>query len=62
VAEEAVLLVTDIQNTNDCSESKLPHSVFYEDPLAEKTLKLLQPCNKGKKNGLLGNTIHTHAP
>jgi hypothetical protein len=34
VAVEAVLLVTEIQNTNDSFESNLPRSVFYDDSLA----------------------------
>ena len=33
-ADEAVLLVTEIQNTNDSFESNLPHSVLYDDSLA----------------------------
>jgi hypothetical protein len=34
VAVEAVLLVTEIQNTSDCFESNLPCNVFYDDSLA----------------------------
>ena len=34
MAVEAVLLVIEIQNTNDCFESNLPGIVFYDHSLA----------------------------
>jgi hypothetical protein len=43
----------------------MPHTFCNTDmnmAQQKKTLRLLKFCNKGKKNGLLGNTIHTHAP
>jgi hypothetical protein len=58
VAVEAVLLVIEIRNTNECFKSNLPNSVFYDDSLASCLVVHTQVIMSGSDQILYSETSY----